>query len=126
MNRNAWPPVLLMVALALVVTWPALAQPAQPTLPADGQASGPSMAAPPAPPGGPVMGAPPGGPRMGGPMRPPPPPPGAGLQVLIAIGVLLLALEGLLIAYVALNVLKLMRARGAAAPADAPPIPEAK
>ena len=78
------------------------------------------------PPGGPGMGGPPGGPGMGGPMGPRPPHRGLGLEFLIALGILLIALEGLVVACVAWHMLKLARTGCVHVPVVPPATPDAK
>jgi hypothetical protein len=93
---------------------------------------GPQQQAPPPPPmtgmgqpgpqGGPGMGGPGmGGPGMDGPGRGGPRPPHASpvLPLLMTIGILLIAAEGLVVACVARHALKLMQAKCAAATPDA-------
>ena len=143
MKRWQW--IALAVAAALVMTLPAFSQPGA----LGGPAGGPGMGAPApqqppppppttaplppgqpgpqgGPPGGPGMGGPPGGPGMGGPMGSRPPHRGLGLEFLIALGILLIALEGLVVACVAWHMLKLARTGCVHVPVVPPATPDAK
>lgn len=111
MNKTVCLIVALVVLVTLMSALPALSQP-----------------------GGPG-GAPRGGPGMGGPMQPPPPPLPPVFELIIAASVLLIAAEGLVIAYVAWSILGLVKAKQSATPPTVanvaptpatPPVPEAK